>query len=306
MNSENTKIGLGYLLVCLIWGSTWLVIRIGLESLTPVFSAGLRFSLAAVILYGFIKLKGYKLQLDKISVIIYILMGMFSFVVSYGLVYWGETHISSSMASILFAAYPFFVAIFSKLFIPSENLNAGKVFGIILGFTGIVIIFSNDLDFGFSYNMMGMAAVIISAFVQGVIAVIIKKYGKHLHPLTMNFIPLIIAGIVMTIYGMATEDMTHLKFDWRALFSITYLAVFGTIMAFTTYYWLMRRISVVLLSLNSFITPIIAVILGYIFLGEILSINDLLGTLLVLMGILFANFKGLKKFYSVRFERSTT
>lgn len=304
MNSEKIKITLGYIIICLMWGSTWLVIRVGLESLTPFFSAGLRFSLAALILFIIIRMKGLQIQKDKTAWILYAIMGFFSFVIPFGLVYWSEGYIPSSLASILFASYPFFVALFTKIAISEEKLTADKVLGIILGFFGIIIIFSNDLDLGFSYNLMGMIAVLISAMLQGIISVTIKKYGKYLNPLTMNFIPLTIAGIALLIIGLLVEDMSYQVFDWKAVFSVSYLAIFGTIVTFTTYYWLLQRMNIIILSLNTFITPIIAIILGYILLNEVLSINDLIGTFLVLMGILFANFKGLKKFYSVRFERS--
>ena len=304
MNSEKIKIGLGYIIICLMWGSTWLVIRVGLESLTPFFSAGLRFSLAALILFIIIKIRGLQLQTDKTALILYIIMGFFSFVIPFGLVYWSEGYIPSSLASILFASYPFFVALFSKLTFSEEKLTVDKVLGIMLGFFGIIIIFSNDLDFGLSYNLMGMIAVLISAMLQGIISVTIKKYGKYLNPLTMNFIPLTIAGIALILIGLLVEDMSYQKYDWKAIFSVSYLAIFGTIVTFTTYYWLLQRMNIIILSLNTFITPIIAIILGYILLNEVLSLNDLIGTFLVLMGILFANFKGLKKFYSVRFERS--
>jgi drug/metabolite transporter (DMT)-like permease len=304
MKQDNTKIVLGYILICLIWGSTWMVIRVGLDSLTPVFSAGLRFIMAGVVLFLFIKLKGLKLQVDKVSVFLYIILGIFSFGTSYGLVYWGEKYIPSSLSSILFATYPLFTAIFANFLIKDEKLSTDKILGIIIGFIGIVVIFSNELDFSLSYNLLGMLAVIISAITQGLITVTMKKYGHHLNPLTMNLIPMLIAGIMMTAYGIATEDISSNVFDWKAILSVSYLAVFGSIITFTTYYWLLQRINAVLLSLNSFITPIIAIILGYLFLGEVLSINHLTGTILVLMGILFANFKGLKKFYLVRVERS--
>jgi drug/metabolite transporter (DMT)-like permease len=231
-------------------------------------------------------------------------MGIFSFGTSYGLVYWGEKYIPSSLSSILFATYPLFTAVFSSFIIKDEKLNTDMIIGIIIGFIGIIVIFSNDLKFSLSYNILGMAAVTISAVTQGIITVIIKKYGHHLNPLTMNLIPMIIAGISMIGYGVITEDISANIFDWKAVLSVFYLAVFGSIITFTTYYWLLKRISAVLLSLNSFITPIIAIILGYLFLGEVLSINHLIGTILVLMGILFANFKGLKKFYFVRVEKS--
>jgi drug/metabolite transporter (DMT)-like permease len=142
-----------------------------------------------------------------------------------------------------------------------------------------------------------MIAILISASIQAFVAVIIKKYGGKLNPLSMNFVPLLLAGIVLIPTGLIFEDRSSLVFDSKAIFSILYLAFFGTVIAFTTYYWLMQRINVVILSLSSFITPIIALILGIVFLSEKFDENHIWGSSLVLIGILFANFRGILNYY---------
>ncbi len=293
MISEKLKVFLGYLLICVLWGSTWLVIKMGLESLTPFLSAGLRFSTAALFFFIIIKIKNIKVATDKLSLKLYFAMGFFSFVVPFGLVYWAEDFIPSGLASILFAAYPFFVIIFTKIFFEEEDVNKYKIIGSVLGFIGIIVIFSDGMQIDFGKEIFGYIAVILSAMLQGMIAVMIKKYGKKLNPVSMNLVPVFIAGIVLTILGLLVEDKSKLVFNFNAFFSIVYLALFGTIATFSTYYWLMKRISVVLLSLSAFITPIVAVILGWLILGEVLTVRELIGSSLVLIGILFANLKGL-------------
>ena len=142
--------------------------------------------------------------------------------------------------------------------------------------------------------VLGLIAVVASAIMQGSVAVVIKKWGGHLNSFSMNGPPLLIAGISMIVFAFIFEDSSTWKFDKNAILSISYLAVFGTILAFSTYFWLLKRINAVMLSLSSFVTPIIALLLGWIFLNEQLSQQVLLGTLFVLMGILFGNFKALK------------
>ena len=112
----------------------------------------------------------------------------------------------------------------------------------------------------------------------------------------MNAYPLLIAGAVLLLLSYFTEDLSVLNFNKASIFSILYLAFFGTIVTFTIYYWLLQRMNVVILSLSSFITPIIAIFLGWMILGEELSQRVLFGSLLVLIGILFANFKGVKNY----------
>ena len=300
MNKESIKIALAYVLICLLWGSTWLVIRIGLETLTPMIYAGTRFVLASSFIYAIMKVRGIKLQTDKASLNLYWIMGIFSFVIPFWLVYWAEQFIPSGLTSIIFAVYPFFVIIFTRIMIADEKIGPYKIIGVILGFSGIVIIFMRDISIDFSESFWGMIAILSSAVIQAAIAVIMKKYGKHLNPLSMNFVPVLMAGIIMIILGYLFEDYTKWIFNRQAILSILYLAFFGTVLTFTTFYWLMQRISVVILSLSTFVTPIIAVFLGWIILHEKLSTLTLLGSSFVLIGILFANFRGLKNYYLSR------
>jgi drug/metabolite transporter (DMT)-like permease len=187
---------------------------------------------------------------------------------------------------------------------PNERVGIYKTIGVLVGFIGISIIFLNDIALDVSGYTLGMIAILFSAFIQGFAAVIIKKYAGGLNPLSMNFVPLLIAGVVLIPAGVIFENRESLTFDMKAVYSILYLAFFGTVVTFTTFYWLMKRIDVVILSLSTFITPIIALILGVIFLNEKFSSNHIIGTSLVLIGILFANFKGLVKYYKEREKKS--
>lgn len=297
MENKNVKIASGYILICLLWGSTWLVIRIGLDSLTPILAAGIRFLFASVFIFGMMKIKKVSLQTDSLSIRLYLMMGFLSFVIPFGLVYWAEQFIASGLASVLFAAFPFLVILFSRITIPSETIGLYKIIGTILGFAGIFTIFSDDLSLDISQDFWAMIAILISATMQAGIAVTMKKYGGHLNPLSMNLMPVLIAGVVMIPLGFAFEDTSTVVVDGKAIFSVLYLAFFGTLLTFTTYYWLLKRINVVILSLSAFITPIVAIVLGWLILNESLSGRDLIGAILVLIGILFANFRGLLNYY---------
>jgi len=298
MQKTIVKIIIVYAIACIIWGSTWMAIRISLDSFTPFLSAGFRFLLASVFIYSLMKFKGIKIQTDKLSVTLYLLMGFFSFVIPFGLVYWGEQFVPSGLASVLFAVNPFFVAIFSYYFIASEKVGAHKIIGIVLGFAGLLVIFSENLIGDIPIYLPGMLAVVISAIMQGGLQVTIKKYGGNLHPLSMNLVPMIIAGVIMTLIGYFFEDMSKVEFTSSGYLSVAYLALFGSLVTFTSYYWLLKRVSVIVLSLIAFITPIIALILGWIFLSEELSARHLIGSFLVLLGVLSAtlgNIRSMRK-----------
>ncbi|NOX17299.1 MAG: EamA family transporter [Chlorobi bacterium] len=301
MNNENVKISAGYLLITILWGSTWVAIRIGLDDLTPVFAAGSRFVVASIFIFLIMRYRGIKLQTDGASLKLYALMSLFSFVFPFGLVYWGEQFISSGLTSVLFAVFPIQVSIFSRVYFPEEKIGVYKALGIILSFGGIIVIFSENLNFNVGSDLLPMILVVIASGMQAWNAVVIKKYGNHLNSLSMNFVPLISAGIIMVLFGYFFEARETLVFSASAVGSIFYLAFFGTVLTFTTYYWLMKRINVVLLALSAFITPILALIIGWIILDERLTTRNFIGSALVLIGILFANFRGLKLYLKEKY-----
>ena len=295
MPTSRIRIFLVYALVCLIWGTTWLAIRTSLESFTPFLSAGLRFTTASVFILLFLKLTKIQIQKDKRSVQLYIFMALFSYAIPYGLVYWAEQFIPSGLASVLFAIEPFFVVLFSYYYISSEKIGFFKFSGIILGFLGILIIYSDTLNLNYTSYTLGISAIVLSACFQAINAVILKKYGGHLHPVGMNFIPMLFAGVTLSGLGYFLEDISKIKFDLSGISSVLYLAIFGSIITFTSFYWLLKRINVVSLSLISFITPIIALFVGWLFYNEQLTSNELIGSVLVLFGLLWASSENIIK-----------
>lgn len=286
-----------YVLICIFWGSSWLVIKLSLEYISPFTNLGLRFLISAFTIFLVMIWTNTKLDLSRKSMFIYLILGIFSYTIPFNLVYWAEQTIPSSLASILFGMYPFFVAILSTIFIKEDTMSISRFVGILMSFTGLLFIFVDGLKIELSTYYLGMIAVVSSALMQASVAIFIKKNGGHLNPLSMNFIPTLIAGSVLIVMGLLTEDMSKNKFSIVVFLMIIYLAVIVTVFNFTAYYWLLKRISIVLLSLTSFITPIIAVFLGVVVHGEKLSSKILSGSAFVLLGIIIVNWDGIKKVY---------
>lgn len=296
MNDGNARVAGTYLLLCIIWGTTWVAIKASLESLTPFMSAGTRFLLASVVIYTIMKLNRIKLQTDNLSVKLYLLMGFFSFIIPFGLVYWAQQFVPSGLSAVLFAVYPFFVAIFSYFRIPEEKIGIVKIIGIILGFSGIVIIFSDSFGAVISDYIIGMLAIVLSGAMQANIAVTLKKSGGHLNSLSMNLIPMLLAGFIMMLVSLATEKTSQNIFDLNAVISVSYLAIFGSVITFTSFYWLLKRVNVVILSLIAFITPIVALIAGWLIYMEQLTTRHFIGSVTVLAGLLWANAEAYLKY----------
>ena len=294
--SERFRVYLSYFLVCSIWGSTWLVIKIGLETMTPLLAAGCRFLVASTVLFTLIKIRGVKIPFSRNDRTFYVVVALTSFSIPFALVYWGEQFIPSGLTSIVFSIYPFTVALFAYLFLPNEKITAWKISGIVLGFFGIIAIFSNDIHVSNANAPWAMAAVLASAVLQAFSVVVIKKHGHSIHPFAITFVPMLMGAVLLFAASAAVEDLSKINFTARAILAIFYLGIFGSVATFVSYFWLLKRVEAVILSLTSFITPIIAVVLGVVVLGEKFSSGTFIGALLVLGGIAVSNYAELVKY----------
>jgi drug/metabolite transporter (DMT)-like permease len=289
MTGEKARIWTGLVTVSLVWGSTWLMIRVGLHSLPPLLGAGMRFAVASSILFTIVRVRSIPFHWTTQSRRLYFLMGILSFGIPFALVYWAEQYVASGLASILFAAYPFWVALFSHFVLRSEPLDVFKIGGIILCFLGIVLIFGSDINVGDLRGSWAIGALMVSPVLQAFMLTIIKKEGKAISPFSLNLAGMSIGSVLLILFSLALEDWGGLHWDASAIGSILYLAVFGSVVAFVTYYWMLKRVQAVYLSLTSFVNPIVAVVLGWLVLGETLGPYTSVGASFVLLGLLVAN-----------------
>ncbi|HQT90775.1 MAG TPA: EamA family transporter [Candidatus Kryptobacter bacterium] len=289
---SSIRLILGYIVICAIWGTTWLAIKFSIFTLPPFFSAGLRFTIATVLIAAVLKFRKYKYRFDLNETIFLLLVGLGSFSVPYGLVYWAEGRITSGLTAVTFAVMPFFAAILSKFMLKNEELNFWKVFGILLGFLGLIVIFGGDVRVGSIGAAAGILAVVASAFFNALVAVGVKKHGYHIDPVFINLIPMGLGAVTLLGTSFFIEDWSALTFNLSTVLAILYLAVFGSVVAFVIYFYLLKHISVVLLSMTSFITPLLAIGSGALVLGEKFPSGTLLGSALILGGVLLMNLYG--------------
>ena len=279
-----------YVVLCFIWSSTWLMIKVGLEGAPPMTSAALRFIIASFIIFVILLKQRIKLPKTRSFILLSIYLGFFQMGIPYALVYWGEQYISSGLAAILFSIMPLFVAIFARCLI-GDALTIRKVAGILVGASGVYVIFADSISAGGHMGIWGMIAMIISAVLASFTSVIIKKHSASYHPIASLFIPTALGGILLGAWSLFFEDVGSMQFDALTITSILYLGVFGSVIAFGLYYWIIKHIDVTFLSYMTFIIPILACLLGWIFLREMLTIDILLGAVLIFAGIALATLR---------------
>jgi drug/metabolite transporter (DMT)-like permease len=289
MEKERVRIWAAFVVVCTVWGSTWMAIKIGLETIPPFFGAGIRFVIAAVLLFLIIRVRGIHLPFDRNAWRVYVALGIPGYAIPFALVYWGQQYIPSALSSILFAAFPFWFAIFSHVFLADAKLDFYKIGGIVVGFAGLLIIFARDVHWTGTDGLWGMCAVLLSTALGGFSLVVVKKYGMSISPFSLNFVAMGMTAIILLGLSFPIEQTADVAWNTSAVVSVLYLAVVSSVLTFVIYFWLLKKVEAVYLSLTTFVSPIIAILLGAMFMGEKLAPTVYIGAGLVLSGILFAN-----------------
>jgi drug/metabolite transporter (DMT)-like permease len=278
-----------FVALCFIWGSTWLAIKIGLEFLPPFLFAGIRFVVATIALLILFKLLHAHMPRDRYSWAVMLFLGIFQISVPYGLVFWGEEYISSGLSAVLFATLPFFVVISAHILVKEEKLTKLKGVGVLASFVGLVAIFWRDIaatqTLGTLSSFYGGLAVVGSSASGGMANVVAKRYASRIDPASNVLVQAVVGAAVLLLAGAIMERNATLDFTITAVAMILYLGIFGSALPFVGLYWLLTKASATSTSLFSFITPIIALGLGWLILGETLDPNVGLGTALILAGV---------------------
>ena len=280
------KSRLVWLLLCLIWGSTWLFIKLGLEDLPPLTFAGIRFVIAVTILFSLIAIRRLSLPRAGRDWILLVVTGVLAFTLNYGLLFWGEQYISSGLAALLQATIPAFGLVIAHFYLPGERMTPARILGVILGVVGVAVVFSSQLEVAGPKALAGCAALVLSSICAAYSNVLVKAYGKNLDPAILAGSQMFFGMIPLLLIGIPLEG-NPLRFHWTpiAVVALFYLALVGSVVAFLLYYWLIQHMDVTKTMLIALVTPVIAVILGVLVLKEGLHWRTFAGGAMIISGI---------------------
>lgn len=278
-----------YAALVLVWSSTWVVIAVGLEDVAPFFGAGIRFTLAGVgVLVAAVAL-GRSLRTDWL---LSALVGVLPFATCYGLIYWAEQYVTSGLAAVLFGVLPLYVAVLAAVFLPNEPLRPRLIVGVAIALGGLVLAFSESLDLGTGeHTALAALAVVCSPIASAIGNIAIKKRSEGLDALVMNGWAMITGGVLLLAVSAPTEDWGATVWSPASIGSILYLAVLGTGFTFVTLTILLRELPAVTTSFISMIIPFGALALGAIFRDEPVTALAVFGAMLVVAGIVVAQFR---------------
>ncbi len=268
-------------LLSLIWGTTYFVIRKGLDDLPPFTAAGARFTLAAlvfaVVAHFLAKREGGRAP----GLVLSLVMGFFNFAGPYGLVYLAETRLSSGLASVLWATFPMMVAILTHLLLPSEKIRLQQWTGFVVGFAGVVLLFATDLA-GVEEGILFGALLLVSPALSAFGNVFVKRNGGAVSSLLLNRNGILIAAPLLLLVAAFSERDATVTWSPTAVGSVLYLSIVGTVVAFSLYFWALRHAPAHRMGVIAYLTPVVALFVGSTFGGEPFHWHTAVGTVLVL------------------------
>jgi drug/metabolite transporter (DMT)-like permease len=280
------RIPAAWLTLCVVWSSTWLAIKLGLRDLPPISYAGIRFVIAIVVLFSVSAGRVRLLPRTRADLVLLAFTGVLMFGLNYGLLFWGELHVSSGLAAVLQATIPIFGMVFAHWMIPAEPMRLQKLAGALLALGGVALICARLLTFSGALAFWAGLGIILGGASAAFSNVLLKARSLQFAPAMIAAWQMIFGTIPLLVTGFIVEG-SPTRFHWSALsiFCLLYLAVIGSALTFLLLYWLMPRMTVTNLQTISLITPPGAVMLGWFLGGEKFPIWSLVGAAFVLAGV---------------------
>ena len=276
--------------LCVIWGTTWLAIKIGLEDLPPFTFASVRFAVSALALAAVILARRTPLPASGAQWAVIGYLGVLQVGLPFGLTFWASQFIPSSLTAILFSIHPLFVIILAHLFVPAEPLRAGRVLGAVCGVAGIAAIFSRQAGYGRA-SLAGSLAVIGAALCGAVANIIAKRNERRLDAVANTTLQMTIGALSLGAVACWVEEPLEVRFTPRAWGALLYLALVGSAAGFVLFYWLIKRVDITFASFIPIVNTFVAVLLGWAVLDERLGWHTAAGGALILAGVVLVALK---------------
>lgn len=275
-----------WLILALIWGTTWIFIKIGLDDLPPIAFAAARFLLGVIILYFVIRIQKIPLPKTAKEWRLIALTGVLQFSVNYSMVFWSEQHITSGLAAVLQSMITVFGLLLAWIFLPNERITRLKIVAVAIGVVGVGVIFYDQLQVQSFMAFLGCAAVVVGSYAAAQASILIKSKGGAIHPASLVFCQMLCGLPAVIVYSLVAEgNPINFNWSWKAIGCVLYLTIAGTIAAFWLYYWLLDKIESTKAMMISLVTPLLAVVIGWLVLGEKLPPQTGFGGLLIIASI---------------------
>lgn len=282
------KVLLAFAIIYFVWGSTFLAIRVGVREVPPFLLAGLRFLIAGLVLFLWMRAKGTASPPTR-EWFWATLLAVLIFVLDYGLLFWAERRVPSGVAAVLMATIPVFMTLSEILFLKTQRLTPRLGAALLIGIGGVSVLVSRSISFGDApIDTIGSIALIVAAISWSVGSALTRKLPLPSSKVMSSGAQMLAGGVLLTLTSWLLGEFHGFRaqaVSLKAWLALAYLIAAGSIVAFTAYVWLIHHESPTKVGTYAYVNPVVAVLLGYFLGGEGLSLRTIVGTMLVLMSV---------------------
>ena len=270
--------------MCILWGFTWMYLKISLQDMPIYKGLSIRFICAGVIFWIVYFINREKVKLSKDLKRVYALFTLFNFSLCYYLTYWGTKFVFSNLGAILWGLLPLCVAFMAHFYLPDDKLTKRKSAGMVIGLMGTILLFYNKDMLGQGQTSIGILAILLSVVLAAWPNVHLKMQKNIINPYHLNAVWMTISGLIFLVFAMIFENQANIPLDVKNIFAIFFLTVPGTVVTWGIYIWLFNHLPVTQISYTAFYPPIIATFVGWVFLDEALPFLAILGSAFIILG----------------------
>jgi len=282
--SETIKMALAFAAIYLVWGSTYLAIRYAVETIPPLVTAGVRHSIAGAILLGWAWARGFRPKSEHwISGLI---VGALFFLVGHGTLHWAEQYVGSGLAALLIATEPMFILVLAWS-MGQQRISRISLLGLLVGVVGVAILMGAELTMKGS-SLIGLLAVLTGSLSWAAGVVISPKVKLPSDALGRTALPTICGAAMLLIAAGITGEFQNVHWasiSLKSVLGLAYLIVFGSVVAFTAYTWLLQRCPPALVATHTYANPVVAVLLGWLLASEQLTVRVTIASVAILGAI---------------------
>jgi drug/metabolite transporter (DMT)-like permease len=294
---------LAFGIIYFVWGSTFLAIRVGVREVPPLILAAMRFFVAGVVLYGWMIARGERSPSGR-EWRSAALLGMVIFVFDYGLLFWAEQRVPSGIAAVMLATIPVFMALSEIILLRTQTLTVRLALALLVGIGGVAVLMSRSLNLGGApIDKMGAVALIVASMSWSIASALARKLPLPESKVMSSGAQMLAGGVFLVVAAALFGEFRNFH-PWSASrevwWSLLYLIVAGSIVGFTTYVWLIHHESPTKVGTYAYVNPIVAVLVGYFFGGEALTVRTIVGTLFVLVSVVVITTTRTKKPAEIR------
>jgi drug/metabolite transporter (DMT)-like permease len=283
------KVLLAFAVIYLVWGSTFLAIRVGVREVPPFLLAGMRFLVAGIVLYGWMRVRGAPSPTARewgaAS-----LLAILIFLLDYGLLFWAERRVPSGIAAVMMATIPAFMAIAEIIFLRTQRLTVRLGLALLTGLGGVAVLVGHSIELGQApVDTAGACALIIAAISWSVAASLTRRMPLPADKAMSSGAQMFAGGVLLTLIAALLGEFRgfHVQAVSRgAWLALAYLIMAGSIIGFTAYVWLIHHQSPTKVGTYAYVNPVIALLVGYFLGGEAIGPRTVAGTVLVLVSVI--------------------